>query len=70
MSPLLRDQLTPRQMQFVELLATGMPHKHIADQLGVSYRGVRRCLTRIYAKTGISGQVELACRHVREELSK
>lgn len=66
---MLREELTPRELQLLELLATGMPTPRIADLAGLSYPYVRTAFQRMYQKTGAADKLELAVRYAWEELA-
>jgi HD-GYP domain-containing protein (c-di-GMP phosphodiesterase class II) len=50
----LTDQLTPREVDVLRLLAQGRPNKQIARTLGISVKTVDNHLQRMYAKAGVS----------------
>ncbi|GLZ40827.1 LuxR C-terminal-related transcriptional regulator [Actinokineospora sp. NBRC 105648] len=52
--------LTRREREIALLIRAGMKRKEIADRLDISTRTVDVHLTRIYRKTGVRSQVELA----------
>jgi LuxR family transcriptional regulator, positive regulator of biofilm formation len=57
----IRDRrLTARQNEVVELVATGLTNKQVADALFVCEKTVKFHLTRIYAATGVKGRTQLA----------
>jgi DNA-binding CsgD family transcriptional regulator len=49
----LRDFLTPREMDILRLLVTGLPDRAIAETLFLSVRTVENHLARIFAKLGV-----------------
>jgi DNA-binding NarL/FixJ family response regulator len=51
--------LSPRETQVATLVARGLQNKEIAALLGTSVDTVRKQTIRIYAKTGVSGRVQL-----------
>jgi signal transduction histidine kinase len=53
-------QLTPREMEVIQLLAEGMKDKEIAQALFISPRTVNFHLDNIYSKLGISSRTEAA----------
>jgi DNA-binding NarL/FixJ family response regulator len=59
----LRDlDLTPREVEVLQLLATGRTNKEIAAALTVSPRTVQQHTMRIYAKMGARGRADaVAC---------
>jgi two-component system, NarL family, nitrate/nitrite response regulator NarL len=52
--------LTKRELEVVELIATGASNKDIAAQLQLSEETVKHHLSKIFDKTGQSSRVELA----------
>ena len=52
--------LTPREAEVFRLLTTGATNVSIARKLGISSDTVKRHLTRVYRKTGVSGRVQAA----------
>ncbi|MFN7918174.1 MAG: LuxR C-terminal-related transcriptional regulator [Vicinamibacterales bacterium] len=54
------DDLTPRQLEVVELGALGLNHKQIAQRLAVSPTTVRNHLAHAYDRLGVGNRVELA----------
>jgi DNA-binding NarL/FixJ family response regulator len=59
--------LTPREIQIVRLVATGLRNKEIATSLSISESTVKIHVHAIYTKLGISGRVDLA-NYAREKL--
>ena len=60
------DQLTPREMEVLGLIAQGMTNRDIAHQLVISPRTVNAHVTSIYAKLGVtsrSAATRLAVEH-------
>lgn len=51
--------LTPRELDLVRMVATGLRNKQIAEALSISEGTVKIHLHSIYAKLGVSGRVEL-----------
>lgn len=49
--------LTPKQLQCLELVATGLPHKTIADRLGVSLQVVKDRCERVNHKLGARNSI-------------
>jgi len=52
------EQLTPREMQVLELAAKGLRNKAIADQLNINLRTVEGFVNNIFIKLGVSSRVE------------
>jgi DNA-binding NarL/FixJ family response regulator len=61
----MRLQLSPRENQVAELVATGASNKEIAYQLDLSPKTITNTLTRVFAKTGARCRTELAVQVVR-----
>ena len=55
----VRQMLTPREIDIVRMVATGLRNKQIAEALSISEGTVKIHLHSIYAKLGVSGRVEL-----------
>lgn len=62
--------LTPREVEIVEVVARGFANKDIALQLGISEQTVKHHLTSIYDKVGVSNRLELALFAVQRRLSE
>jgi len=65
-------RLTPREYQIMSLVASGATNREIARECRVREATVKHYLTRIFAKTGASGRVELAtmaCRLASREVA-
>jgi DNA-binding NarL/FixJ family response regulator len=52
--------LTPRELEVVKMVATGLRNKQIADRLTITEGTVKIHLHSIYQKLGVSGRVELS----------
>lgn len=52
------DELTSRQVEVLEGLASGAPRKQVADDLGISENTLRAHVQVIYARLGIHTEVE------------
>lgn len=61
--------LTPRQLQIVRAVVEGRANKDIAEKLGISEETVKRHLTIIFDKTGMSSRLELAMYAVKHGIS-
>ena len=55
-----RSRLTGREAQVLDLLATGLSNRAIADRLHVSVTTVKTHVGALYAQTGTGSRVELA----------
>ncbi len=54
------EELSPREVDVVELVAAGLGNDQIAERLVVSTRTVERHLSNIYAKLRLSGKAARA----------
>jgi DNA-binding NarL/FixJ family response regulator len=54
------DDLTPREIEVLRLVAAGMSNQEIAAELDLSIRTVERHISTIYEKIGASGKVARA----------
>ncbi len=63
------EQLTPRELQVLGLLARGRANKAIALQLGVSDKTVKTHVGNILGKLGLSDRTQAALYAVREGLA-
>ncbi len=52
------QQLTPREKEILELLASGCLYKEIGDRLGISFSTVRAHLRNIYEKLHVQSRTE------------
>jgi DNA-binding CsgD family transcriptional regulator len=57
--PDARDQLTPHELQIVQLAAKGLTNREIGQQLYLSHRTVSSHLHRIFPKLGVVSRAEL-----------
>jgi two-component system, NarL family, nitrate/nitrite response regulator NarL len=53
------ETLTPRELEVVELLASGLSNKEIAERLGVSFHTVKFHVNAILGKLGASSRAEV-----------
>ncbi len=52
------EQLSPRELEVLELAAKGLRNKAIADKLSISVRTVEGHFNSIFAKLGVSSRIE------------
>lgn len=52
------EQLTPRELEVLELAARGLRNRAVADKLGISVRTVEGHFNSIFAKLGVSSRME------------
>lgn len=52
----LVEPLTPRELELLALVVTGISNREIGEQLFISYGTVRRHLNNIYGKLGVNGR--------------
>lgn len=57
----IQSELTLREQEVVDLLATGKCNKEIAAALGITTRTVRFHLSNIFNKRSVSSRLELIC---------
>jgi DNA-binding NarL/FixJ family response regulator len=58
-SPATRNELSDREVEIVELVATGLTNQEIAAQLMISKRTVDNHVSNIFTKTGAKNRVAL-----------
>ncbi len=68
--PLTRFGLTQREMEIIGEVSAGASNKHIASRLAISELTVKRHLTNIYDKLGVSTRLELALFAISHNLKK
>ena len=61
-TPEARDQLSPQELQIVQMAAEGLSNREIGQKLYLSQRTISSHLYRIFPKLGITSRTEL--RHV------
>lgn len=54
------DQLTPQELQIVQMVAQGLPNRVIAQRLYLSHRTVESHLYRVFPKLGVTSRAQLA----------
>jgi ATP/maltotriose-dependent transcriptional regulator MalT len=59
-APDARDQLTPQELQIVQMAAVGLSNREIGQQLYLSHRTVESHLHRAFPKLGITSRAQLA----------
>jgi DNA-binding NarL/FixJ family response regulator len=64
-SPSLVEELTPRELQVLELLAEGLPNKVIARRLGISDHTVKFHVNAVLGKLGAQSRTEAVVRATR-----
>jgi two-component system, NarL family, nitrate/nitrite response regulator NarL len=55
-----RYGLTGRELEIIDAIKGGAQNRHIADQFGITEETVKRHLSNIYEKLGVSNRLELA----------
>lgn len=61
-------ELTPRQIEVLQLLAKGFTNKDIAQHFDISVNGVKRHLERLFERMGVSTRAEAVAIALREQL--
>jgi DNA-binding NarL/FixJ family response regulator len=56
----VRDVLTPREVEIVRMVASGLGNREIAEQLFITEGTVKTHLHSVYEKLGVKGRVQLA----------
>lgn len=67
---MLRDEVTAREWDIIELAALGWRRKWIGWRLGIACGTVGQTLSRIYEKTDTADHLELAMRFWHERLGE
>jgi DNA-binding CsgD family transcriptional regulator/pimeloyl-ACP methyl ester carboxylesterase len=67
-TPAHEDNLSPREVEVLSLLAKGMSNREIAERLVLSPRTVERHIENIYAKIGVNNRVQAAAYAASNEL--
>lgn len=62
------NRLSPRELEILRLLVTGLTNEQIARTLGRSYPTVRTHLANLYRKIGVNDRVSAAVYAIRNEL--
>ena len=66
--PVQADELTPRELEVLSLIARGRSNKRIALELGVAEKTVKTHVSHVLAKLGLSDRTQAALYAVREGL--
>lgn len=64
----LRDPLTPREQEVLELLVRGLPNKTIAQRLEISESTVKFHVSSVYGKLGAASRADAVSRAARAGL--
>ena len=56
------EQLTPREMEVLELLAIGDSNQEIADKLVITIRTVKKHTGNIYGKLNVNSRIQAVTR--------
>jgi DNA-binding CsgD family transcriptional regulator len=64
-----RSQLTPREIEVLDLAAHGMTNQQIAERLGVTVHAVKFHLAGVYRKLGVANRTEAVVHRLRSEPS-
>jgi DNA-binding NarL/FixJ family response regulator len=57
--PEARDQLSPQELQIVQMAAEGLSNREIGQRLYLSHRTISSHLYRVFPKLGITSRTEL-----------
>ena len=68
-NPENRSELTPREVEIISEIKTGRSNKEIALKLSISDETVKRHLSNIFEKLGVSSRLELALLASKHDLS-
>ncbi len=68
LEPARQLAISGRERDVLRLLAEGMVHKQVADQLGISLKTVRTYVRRIYEKLQVKTVAQAVSRAIREQL--
>lgn len=64
-SPAVSENLSPREVEILNLLVTGCFFKEIADQLGISGETVRTHVNHIYRKLHVRSRTEAVVKYLQ-----
>jgi two-component system, NarL family, response regulator DevR len=59
------DELSPREMEIVRLIAAGLPNKGISSKLEISDKTVKNHISRIFAKMNFTARTQVAVHAIR-----
>lgn len=62
----LKERLTPRENEVIELLAAGYLYKEVADQLGIGQETVRSHVKKICEKLQVRSRVEAIAKYLTQ----
>jgi DNA-binding NarL/FixJ family response regulator len=62
------NELTNRELSILKMVAKGMHNKEIANELGLSLRGVKAYLTTVFLKLGASSRTEAVSRGLKAKI--
>jgi DNA-binding NarL/FixJ family response regulator len=63
-----KPNITPRQQEIIASVAAGRSNKQIAQQFSLSEDTVKRHLTNIFGRLGLSNRLELALFAAQQEM--
>ncbi len=63
--PALIEELTPRELEVLRLLAEGLPNKTIAQRLDISEHTVKFHVNALLGKLGVASRTEAVVRATR-----
>jgi two-component system, NarL family, response regulator YdfI len=64
----LREELTPREVEVLQLMAQGLGNKTIAARLGISEHTAKFHVSSIFGKLGVSSRTEAVMRGIKQGL--
>ena len=59
-TPSSLDELTPQELQIIQLATSGLSNREIGQRLYLSHRTVESHLYRVFPKLGVSSRAQLA----------
>jgi len=62
------EELTPRELQVLELIVEGLPMKQIADRLGLGFETVHSYTKNLRAKLGVNNTAALVRKALKQRL--